>query len=97
MKKMTHNDLLSLSHGDSVVKVSGIRHRGLKYVGRMPGADDRYLIFCDGEHTEHLYISKDGTFYHDWYSGEYDREFLGKLLIQAHQKKIEAIKHIYFD
>lgn len=96
MEKLTAETLKKLNHGDQVYRVSGLRIKSLKYVGRMPGSPEKYLIFCDGEYLTHLYIGKDGEFKDDFYKGEYDSEFMGNILINKHIKKINSIRKIYF-
>jgi len=95
MKKLTAEDLFALEHGDRVLRFNGTKHRRLTYVGRMPRSKN-YLIFCDGQHLEHLYIStKDNTFYSEWYGGEYDGKFVGNLLVEKYKKKIEDVEYVY--
>lgn len=98
MKQLTAEDLKSLKIGEKVYRCSGRSFRKLYFVGIMQPADPNYLIFCDGEHLEHLYISrKDDSFYDDWYGGEYDRIFVGELKIKQLEKEIESVKQIYIE
>lgn len=96
MKKLTAEDLRNLNPGEKVYRQSGRNFRKLYFVGIMQPADPNYLIFCDGEHLEHLYISrKDNSFHDNWYGGEYDRIFVGELKIKQLEKEIESVKEIY--
>ena len=91
MKRLTSEDLNRLQYGDIVYKFKGVDYRKLHFVAKMPN-DKSYLIFCEGEHLEHLYIHTDGTFRGDFYSGEVTLEDLGKLLIENIDNKIEDLK-----
>lgn len=92
MKKMTAEDLRNLKYGDKVYSFINGKFEGYDFVDIMP-ASKNYLIFSDGENLTHLHISpKDNTFHGDWYSGEYDSDFVGYLLIDYYQKKIDYIR-----
>lgn len=96
MKKLTAEDLRNLKIGTKVYRCTGRGFRGLHFVGIMQPADPNYLIFCDGEHLEHLYISrKDDSFHDTWYGGEYDSKFVGELKIKQLEREIESVKEIY--
>lgn len=95
MEKLNAEQLKSLKWGDKVYRWLGGDFRGLRYVGRMPGSD-QYLIFCDGEYLTHLYIGRDGAFSYDWYTGEYDSQFVGNLKLEKLRKEEESIRKIYF-
>lgn len=98
MKKLTAEDLRNLKIGVKVYRHSGTTFKGLNFVGIMQPNLPYYLIFCSGQHLEHLYISdKDDSFYDDWYGGEYDSKFVGELLIKYHERKIQDIKEIYLN
>lgn len=95
MKKLEAEDLFALQHGDRVHRLDGTKFKRLTYVARMPRTKN-YLIFCEGEYLTHLYINpKDNSFYCEWYGGEYDAKFLGKILIEKLKKEIKAIEDIY--
>lgn len=95
MKEMTAEDLFGLKYGDVVTRWSGGFSEGafkeLTYVGRIPKSE-RYLIFCSGDSLTSLYINPNGTFYHTWFSGEYDFNFVAELLIEKHKDAIEDLK-----
>ena len=103
MKKLTANDLRNLKHGDCVFQFKGIQERRLHFVGKMPNCPS-YLIFCRGEHLEHLYINeKTNNFNYEWYSGTLSSEELGKIIIAKIDEKIQSliddkenVKEIYF-
>lgn len=96
MKKLTADDLLALTFGEKVYLVKGEHIVGYRYVGRMPGSEDRYLIFSAGEDLIHLYINKaTKEFRGDWYSGPYDSVFVGNLLISILEDRIDSIKRTY--
>lgn len=91
MKKLTADDLRALKWGDKVYRFKGKDYRVLRFVGIMPG-NKNYLIFCEGEYLEHLYISpKDNSFKWDWYP-EMEMPEIGKLLIELCTDNIEKIK-----
>lgn len=96
-KKLTAEQLQNLSYGDAVYKFQGVNCRKLRFVGKMPG-NEAYLIFCEGEHLEHLYIHTDktfnvqGVFRGDFYSGDLTSEDIGKLTIEYIDAKIEDLK-----
>jgi hypothetical protein len=92
MKELTAEDLLNLNYGDRVYRFNGTDMHPYRYVGRMPSSPDRYLIFSDGEQLTHLYIHTDGTHKCDWYSGDYDREFVDQLEIESLEKRIARLK-----
>ena len=95
MKKLTADDLRNLKWGDKVYRISGRNHRGLRFVGFMPGSPC-YLIFCDGEYLTHLYINeRDNSFHDEWYGGEYDSTFIGFKLKMYYLKKAQDIEDIY--
>ena len=92
---MTAEDLKSLQYGEKVHKFSDGKLRRFHFVGLMPDCKN-YLIFSDGECLTHLHISdNDGTFRDSWYSGEYKSDFVGYLMIDYHQKRIESIRKVY--
>lgn len=98
MRKLTAEDLRNLKVGEKVYRHSGRSFRKLHFVGIMQPADPNYLIFCEGEHLEHLYISrKDDSFRDDWYGGEYDSKFVGELKIKQLEREIESVKQIYIE
>ena len=94
MNKLTVQDLRSLKPGDKVYKNSGLTFRTLHFVGNMQPNSPNYLIFCDGEHLEHLYISdKDDSFRGDWYNSK----FVGEIKIKHLKEQIESINNIYIN
>ena len=103
MKKLTANDLRDLKHGDCVFQFKGIQERKLYFVGLMPNCKN-YLIFCDGEHLEFLYINeKTNEFKYDWYFETLSSEEIGKIIISKIDDKIarltqdkQNVKEIYF-
>lgn len=103
MKKLTANDLRNLKHGDCVLQFKGIQERKLHFVGIMPN-NPSYLIFCEGEHLEFLYINeKTNIFKYDWYFETLSGEEIGKIIISKIDEKIESliedkknVKEIYF-
>jgi hypothetical protein len=92
MKKLTAEDLFSLQYGDRVYRFRGTDMHPYRYVNRMPGAPDRYLIFSEGENLTHLYIHTDGTFKDEWYSGDYDSDFVDSIEIERLEIEIERLK-----
>lgn len=95
MKELSVDDLRSLKWGDKVYRISGGNHRGLRFVGFMPGSPC-YLIFCDGEYLEHLYINeKDNSFRGKFYGGEYNSKFIGELLKEYYLGRVDDIERIY--
>lgn len=97
MKKLDKKALESLKYGERVVRFFAGKVRQLRFVGKMPSCQ-RYLIFSDGEYLTHLYINpKDGSFSGDWYSGNYNPEFIGRLIIEDLQSQIESAKRIYLE
>lgn len=93
MKQITTiEDFKKIKVGEKVHKISNGKHRGLRLVGEMPGCD-RYLIFSDGEHLEHLHFTH--IEYSTWLIGKYDSKIVGKYMIEYHKKRIESIKKIY--
>jgi hypothetical protein len=95
MNKMRAEDLRGLKHGDKIYRNSGFEFIGLDFVGFMP-RNEGYLIFCKGEYLTHLYIGTDDIFRGDWYSGEYDSKFVGKLRIEYLEDRISSAKRIHF-
>ena len=103
MKKLTANDLRDLKHGDCVFQFKGIQERKLHFVGLMPNCKN-YLIFCEGEHLEFLYINeKTNEFKYDWYLETLSSEEIGKIIISKIDDKIQSliedkknVKEIYF-
>lgn len=97
MKKLEAKDLRNLKHGDIVYRFNNGDFRKLLFVSKMP-KDDTYLIFCDGEYLTHLFINpKNDSFKYDWYTGEYDSNFVSNLKIDYLKGRIESIKRIYID
>lgn len=96
MRKLTAEDLKNLSYGEQVLRIQDGDHMTFRYVGRMPSSN-KYLIFSQGEILKHLYISDDGRFLGDWYSGEYNSEFVGNLLIDYHINRINTIRKVYLN
>lgn len=104
MKKLTAQDLKKLKHGDTVYQFKGIQERKLHFVGKMPNCEN-YLIFCEGEHLEFLYINeKTSEFKHNWYSSKLSSEEIGNIIIFNIDAKIEAlvrdkknVKNIYLN
>lgn len=94
MKELTSKDLSNLKYGDKVIKISQGKAHVLKFVSLIPNTKN-YLIFSDGEHIEHLYISVDGRFSNKWYKGDVDNETIAGELISWHEKQIKLIKKIY--
>ena len=92
MKKLTAEDLLNLKYGDTVYKFDGNDMHEFRYVHRMPSSPDRYLIFSCGETLIHQYIHTDGTYKGDWYSGDYDIEFIDNLEIELLEKRLAKLK-----
>jgi hypothetical protein len=95
MKHLNSNDLKSLEYGEKVYRWDKNNFKGLRFVAVMPTSKN-YLIFCDGEYLTHLYISKEGEFSNEWYSGEYDSKFVGELYMENLESRIETIKKVYF-
>jgi hypothetical protein len=103
MEKLTAQDLMDLRHGDSVYQFKGIDSRRLHFVGKMP-KNENYLIFCDGQHLEFLYIDeKTGVFKHDWYSPTIPKKEIAFVIISKIDMAIERlaqdrenVKDIYF-
>ena len=103
MEKLTAQDLTELKHGDTVYQFKGIQERKLHFVGKMPNCKN-YLIFCEGEHLEFLYINeKTSEFKHDWYSSKLSSEDIGNIIISNIDAKIQSliddkenVKDIYF-
>lgn len=93
MEKMTLEDFADLKHGDTVFKDDGASIRSLRFVGIMPD-NINYLIFCRGEYLTYLYLPK---YANNWWIGEYNPKFIGKLLIARLNAKIRSIKAIYFN
>ena len=104
MKKLTANDLRNLKHGDCVFQFKGIQERKLHFVGMMPN-NPCYLIFCEGEHLEFLYINKKtNEFKYDWYFESISSEEIGKIIISKIDEQIaklkqdkQNVKEIYFE
>jgi len=90
MKKLTANDLRNLKHGDCVFQFKGIQERKLHFVGKMPN-NKNYLIFCEGEHLEHLYINNVDNFKWDWYSESLSSEEIGLIIISKIDDKIKSL------
>lgn len=97
MKKLEAKDLFELKHGDRVYRWEGGNFRKLDFVAPMPKVGGGYLIFCDGEYLTHLFIDHQGCYKGEWYSGEYDSKFVGNLMIEGLQKRIESVKRVYLD
>lgn len=93
MKKLTAEDLFSLQYGDRVYRFSGTDMHPFQYVARMPSSPDRYLIFSEGETLTHLYIHTDGSFRGEWYSGDYDSDFVDSIEIERLEKRLETLKN----
>lgn len=91
MKKLTIEDLLSLTYGDTVYYRTGSYTTTYRYVGRMPSSD-MYLIFSSGEKLKHLYIPENNVFKGEWYAGEYDDKFFIKIRIEELTKELETLK-----
>jgi hypothetical protein len=91
MKKLTSEDLFNLQYGDRVYRFDGNSMHPFQYVARMPSSPDRYLIFSEGETLTHLYISN-GLFRYEWYSGDYDSNFVDKIEIERLEKRLEKLK-----
>jgi hypothetical protein len=101
MKKLNATDLRNLKHGDKVYQFKHYTERRLYFVGLMPRSSN-YLIFCDGEHLEYLYVHTDGTFKYDWYNGDITSKDIGEILllktdeeIKRLEKSKQSIKDIY--
>lgn len=92
MKKLNTEDLLNLQYGDKVWKFNGTCMYSFDYVARMPSSPDRYLIFSEGEKLIFLYIHIDGTFRGDWYSGDFDTDFIDNLEIEKLEKRLAELK-----
>lgn len=69
------------------------KERSLNYVGRMPGAPEKYLIFSSGEYLTHVYIRTNGTFNGRYFQGEYDPTFFDQLEIEEHKERIEQLRN----
>lgn len=91
MKQMILEEFKRLKHGDIVHKIYGYKCRSLTFVGIHPN-NDNYIIFCDGEYTESLYLFKG---LEGWYIGEYDEKFIGNILTKIFKREIKSIKKIY--
>ena len=87
--------------GTQLHRYNGIEgSRSLRIVGPMPGSEHNYIILCDGEHTEHLYIGRDETAKdwkpkHRWFIGKYDSAFFGRMIIEDLQKRIKITEEVY--
>lgn len=91
MEKLTAQDLKELKHGDTVYQLKSTQEIKLHFVGKMPN-NENYLIFCNGEHLEYLYINeKTNSFKHDWYSSKLSIKELGIIIISNIEKKIEEL------
>ncbi len=95
MKKLTAEDLFNLNYGDHVYRFDGDDMQPYSYVGRMPSSPERYLIFSEGEQLTHLYIHTDGTYRGEWYGGDYDTEFVDRLVIKRLEKRLAELKEFY--
>lgn len=93
MKEMTLKDFNNLKHGDRVTKIFKERERELRYVGKMPNSEN-YYIFSDGEHLEFFHHSSPLAY---WHIGDYDKKYVGEILISYYKRKLEDVKHIYFN
>jgi len=102
MEKLTAQNLKNLKHGDIVYQFKGINESKLHFVGKMPN-NKNYLIFCQGEHLQFLYINpKTEQFKNDWYGSKLSIEEIGNIIILNIDYKIQyyinqkkLIKEIY--
>jgi hypothetical protein len=95
MTKMTADDFRRLRFGDYVYFGYGSKFRSLRYVGRMPSAENCYFIFSDGEYLNHLYIGKDDNFMGSWFMGKYDTKVMGEFMKDYHNEQIKMIERVY--
>jgi hypothetical protein len=94
MKLLTNEEIKSLPYGEKVTRISNGRSVRLVFVGRVPG-NENSVVFMNGGKSEvmPLHYGENKTIY----SGPYDSNFVGEILISNLEKEIAEIKEVYMD
>lgn len=92
MKKLTTEDLFNLKYGEHVFRFNGKIMEPFRYVGRMPGSPELYLIFSQGERLVHQYMPTYTEQIYEWYGGDWDINFVEELEIRRLEKRLAELK-----
>ena len=101
MRKMTVADFDNLKNGDPVYCIQSGRCDTFKFIG----AIKNYGYAADGTRMKHFYrpqsttvrkiVDTDVIAY--WYVGDFDKEFVGRILLKRHEDMVELTKKLYFE